>query len=52
MSGYVPLPDDEVRKNAEAFYNKKTGITTEQTNPKAIFVAGQPGAVKSRAMEN
>ncbi|MDR3299060.1 MAG: zeta toxin family protein [Candidatus Accumulibacter sp.] len=49
MPDYIPLSDEKVELLAEKFYGDADA--TRQDKPTIIFVAGQPGAGKSRASE-
>jgi hypothetical protein len=50
MPDYIPLSDEDVKSIAEEFYDDDADAT-RQNKPTIIFVAGQPGAGKSRASE-
>ena len=46
---YQSISDEDISVIANKFYDEKQHLTEFQEKPKAIFVAGQPGAGKTKA---
>ena len=48
-NSYQSISDEDISVIANKFYNEKQHLTEFQEKPNAIFVAGQPGAGKTKA---